>query len=92
MQYKIRELIKRIRNDPEVRSAKFNIKFLNMIGDMCKVYGYGTTRLFLSGKRGNNIKAILKVLRMIEEEDVSTEVGAILLKNLINIVNPPLNL
>jgi len=92
MQYKINELIKRIRSDPEVRSTNFNIKLLSMVGDICKVYGYGTARLFLLGKKGDDVKIILKVLRMIEKENVSTEVGALILKNLVNIVNPPLNL
>ena len=78
----VNEFIERVKCNSEVKAIDFNEKFLNMIGDMCSIYGYGTVRLSLYGKNDREAKALLKVLRLIEEEDFPTEIGKLLLKNL----------
>ena len=80
--YTAHELIERIRNDPELERTEFSDKFLNRIGDMCSVYGYGATRLFLAERNGYEAKVLLKILRIIEEEKLPFEIGKLILKNL----------
>ncbi|RLI14910.1 MAG: hypothetical protein DRO43_02760 [Candidatus Hecatellales archaeon] len=60
----------------------FDENFLNMIGDLCSIYGYGTVRLSLYEKNDHEAKVLMKVLRLIEEEGFPTEIGKLLLKNL----------
>ncbi len=76
------EVIERIRNDPEVRRARFSKKFLNTVGEMCSRYGYGATRLFLLGRDENEARVLLKVLDMIEERNLSVEIGTLIFKKL----------
>ena len=76
------EVIERIRNDPEVRRARFSNKFLNTVGEMCSRYGYGATRLFLLGRNENEARVLLKVLDMIEERNLSVEIGTLIFKKL----------
>ena len=76
------EVIEKIRNDPEVRHARFSNKFLNTVGEMCSRYGYGATRLFLLGRDENEARVLLKVLDMIEERNLSVEIGTLIFKKL----------
>lgn len=76
------EVIEKIRNDTQVRSARFSNKFLNDVGEMCSRYGYGATRLFLLGREENEAKILLKVLDMIEEKNLSVEIGTLIFKKL----------
>lgn len=76
------EVIEKIRNDPQVRNAKFSNKFLNNVGEMCSRYGYGATRLFLLGRDENEARVLIKVLDMIEEKNLSVEIGTLIFKKL----------
>ena len=76
------EVIEKIRNDSEVRRARFSNKFLNTVGEMCSRYGYGATRLFLLGRDENEARVLLKVLDMIEERNLSVEIGTLIFKKL----------
>ena len=76
------EVIEKIRNHPEVRRARFSNKFLNTVGEMCSRYGYGATRLFLLGRNENEARVLLKVLDMIEERNLSVEIGTLIFKKL----------
>ena len=76
------EVVEKIRNDPQIRSARFSNKFLNTVGEICSRYGYGATRLFLLGKDDNESKALLKVLDMIVERNLSVEIGTLIFKKL----------
>lgn len=76
------EVIEKIRNDPQVRNARFSNKFLNTVGEMCSRYGYGATRLFLLGRNDNEARALLKVLDIIEEKNLSVEIGTLIFKKL----------
>jgi len=76
------EVIKKIRNDLEVKRARFSNKFLNTVGEMCSRYGYGATRLFLLGRDENEARVLLKVLDMIEERNLSVEIGTLIFKKL----------
>ena len=78
----IDEVIEKIRNDPQVRNARFSNKFLNTVGEMCSRYGYGATRLFLLGRDENEARVLLKVLDMIEEKNLSVEIGTLIFKKL----------
>ncbi len=76
------EVIEKIRNDPQIRNARFSNKFLNTVGEMCSRYGYGATRLFLLGRNDNEARALLKVLDIIEEKNLSVEIGTLIFKKL----------
>jgi hypothetical protein len=76
------DLIERIKNDPDVRRARFSNKFLNTVGEMCSRHGYGATRLFLMGRDEYEAKVLLKVLKMIEERNISIEIGTLIFKKL----------
>ncbi|ADC64471.1 hypothetical protein Ferp_0290 [Ferroglobus placidus DSM 10642] len=76
------EVIEKIRNDPQIRSTRFSNKFLNTVGEICSRYGYGATRLFLLGRDDNESKALLKVLDMIVERNLSVEIGTLIFKKL----------
>ena len=76
------EVIEKIRSDPQIRNARFSNKFLNTVGEMCSRYGYGATRLFLLGREENEARALLKVLDILEEKNLSVELGTLILKKL----------
>jgi len=74
------QIVERIRS--KVGMTRFSNKFLSMVGDMCGIYGYGVTRLLLARRNECEAKALLRVLRIIEEENLPVETGTIILKNL----------
>jgi len=76
------EVIEKIRSDPQIRNARFSNKFLNTVGEMCSRYGYGATRLFLLGRDENEARALLKVLDILEEKNLSVELGTLIFKKL----------
>ena len=76
------EVIEKIRSDPQIKNARFSNKFLNTVGEMCSRYGYGATRLFLLGRDENEARVLLKVLDMIEERNLSVEIGTLIFKKL----------
>ncbi len=76
------EVIEKIRSDPQIMKARFSNKFLNTVGEMCSRYGYGATRLFLLGRVENEARALLKVLDIIEERNLSVEIGTLIFKKL----------
>ena len=76
------EVIEKIRNDPQIRSARFSNKFLSTVGEICSRYGYGATRLFLLGRDDNESKALLKVLDMVVERNLPVEIGTLIFKKL----------
>jgi len=76
------EVIEKIRSDPQIRNARFSNKFLNTVGEMCSRYGYGATRLFLLGRDENEAIALLKVLDILEEKNLSVEIGTLIFKKL----------
>jgi len=76
------EVIEKIRSDPQIRNARFSNKFLNTVGEMCSRYGYGATRLFLLGRDENETRALLKVLDILEEKNLSVELGTLIFKKL----------
>ena len=76
------EVIEKIRSDPQIRNAKFSNKFLNTVGEMCSRYGYGATRLFLLGRDEKEARALLKVLDILEEKNLSVELGTLIFKKL----------
>jgi len=76
------EIIEKIRNDPEVKRARFSNKFLNTVGEVCSRYGYGATRLFLLGRDEYEARVLLKVLNIIEERNLSVEIGTLMFKKL----------
>jgi len=79
---RVDELIEKIRNDREVINARFSNKLLNTVGQVCSRYGYGATRLFLLGRKENEAKVLIKILDMIEEKNLSIEIGTLILKRL----------
>ena len=76
------EVIEKIRNDPEVRRARLSNKFLNDVGTVCSRHGYGAVRVFLMGKNDNEARALLKVLDILEEKNLSVELGTLIFKKL----------
>jgi len=76
------EVIEKIRSDPQIRNARFSNKFLNTVGEMCSRYGYDATRLFLLGRDENEARALLKVLDILEEKNLSVELGTLIFKKL----------
>jgi len=80
------ELIEEIRNNTDVRKARFSNKFLNDVGTICSRYGYGATRLYLLGRNENEAKVLIKVLDMIEKRNLSVEIGTLIFKKLNAII------
>jgi len=76
------EIVEKIRSDPQIMRARFSNKFLNTVGEMCSRYGYGATRLFLLGRDENEARALLKVLDILEEKNLSVEIGTLIFKKL----------
>jgi len=76
------EVIEKIRNDSEVRRARFSNKFLNDVGTVCSMHGYGAVRVFLMGRNDNEARALLKVLDIIEEKNLSVDLGTLIFKKL----------
>ena len=78
----IDEVIEKIRNDPQVRNTRFSNKFLNDVGTVCSRHGYGAVRLFLLGRNDNKARVLLKVLKIIEDKNLSVEIGTFIFKKL----------
>lgn len=76
------ELIDKIRNDHDVTNARFSNRFLNTVGQICSRYGYGATRLFLLGRTEKEARVLIKILDMIEEKNLSIEIGTLIFKRL----------
>jgi len=76
------EVIEEIRKNPQVRNARFSNKFLNDVGTVCSRHGYGAVRVFLMGRNDNEARALLKVLDMIEEKNLSVDLGTLIFKKL----------
>jgi len=76
------EVIEKIRNDSEVKRARFSNKLLNDVGTVCSRHGYGAVRVFLMGKDDNEARALLKVLDILEEKNLSVELGTLIFKKL----------
>jgi len=77
----VEKVIEKIRNDPEIKRARFNDELLNSVGAVFSRHGYGAARVFAMGD-DNEAKALLRVLDILEEMNLSIELGTLILKKL----------
>jgi len=78
----VEELIEELRNDLEIKRARFSGKFLATVGDVCSRYGYGAVRLFLLGRQEPEAVTLLKILDKIESRNLPSELGTLIFKKL----------
>jgi len=77
----VEKVIEKIRNNPEIKRARFNDEFLNDVGSVFSRHGYGAARVFAM-RDDNEARALLKVLDILEEKNLSVELGTLILKKL----------
>jgi cysteinyl-tRNA synthetase len=93
MMDEIEMLIKRIKDDSEIRRTRFNSNFLENVGEVLERYGFEETRLFLLDKKSRyqlkyQATALLKVLdtmKDIEKIKRNRSIGRYVFKNMIAI-------
>jgi len=86
----IDKLILELKENREIKETIFSNTFLNSVGQIYEIYGYGAAKLYLLGrmekkKQKKEAKIILNILNRINSMGIPREIGSFIIRKINSI-------